>query len=130
MTPFEGLKAVIKSCTHAWEGIDFAIKTQRNFRIQLLVGVAAVALGVLLRLNRIEFALLTLTIGLVLVAELLNTGIEFVLNLLETRSHPVVRAAKDVAAGAAMAAVLISIAMGLILFLPKLVICFRSSCLR
>ena len=116
----EDLRAFGGSFRCALEGILFTAKSQRNFKIHL--GVAAVILyaGVLLRFSRLEFILLLLTVVMVLLTELLNTALEAALNLVETRHHPVVRHAKDIAAGAVLLAVMGAIAVGALLFWPKL----------
>ena len=123
MQPLELFKSIGRSCLYAWRGVDFAFRTQRNFRIHLLAAGAVWVLALALRFSRIELVLLALTVGLVITAELLNTGMEFVLNLLESRNHPVVRAAKDVAAGGVLLAVFISVGVGILLFGPKLKLC-------
>jgi diacylglycerol kinase len=74
----------------------------------------------LLGLSRLEFILLLLTITGVMAGELLNTAVELILNLLEGREHPVVRLAKDVAAGGVLMAILGAVVVGLFLFGPRL----------
>ena len=82
--------------------------------------------GLLFRLDILEWILLVLTVCLVIAGELINTSLEYLLNLLEARNHPVARAVKDIAAGAVLMTVLGSIAVGLLLFGPKILEAFRS----
>ncbi len=115
----EQVRAVFVSCGHAVRGIIFALRSQRNFRIHLLSAAGVFSLGIVFRFSLVEMALLVLTVSLVMMGELLNTSLELTLNLLEARNHPVAKVAKDVAAGGVLLGVLGSIAIGLFLFLPK-----------
>ena len=120
MRRLEGLHGVWASCGHAFRGIYFAIRYQRNFRIHVLIAVLVLVAAVALHFNRVEMTLLVLTVMLVILGELLNTSIEFVLNLLEARHHPVVKTAKDIAAGGVLLTVAGSVWIGLLLFGPPL----------
>ncbi|MBI3332720.1 MAG: diacylglycerol kinase family protein [Candidatus Omnitrophica bacterium] len=120
------ISEVLRSCWIAARGVLLAARSQRNFQIHLLAAAAALLVGALLQLTRMEFILLTVTIALVISAELLNTALEFLLNLMEARDHPVVRATKDVAAGAVLMAVAGSVAVGILLFGPRLCALFRG----
>jgi diacylglycerol kinase len=68
----------------------------------------------------VEFALLILTIMIVVSAELLNTALEIVVDLASPTYHPLARAAKDVAASAVLICAILSVVLGLVLFLPHL----------
>lgn len=116
MSPRELARNLRQSFLCACRGISFAVRSQRNLRILLGMAVAVLASAVALKLTRPEMILLVLTVCLVIVMELLNTSIEFVLNLLEARSHPVVRAAKDIAAGGVLVTVIGSVMVGILLF--------------
>ena len=120
MKRLEGLRGFWLSCGHACRGIQFVLHSQRNFRIHFLAAVLVLAAAVGLRFSRVELILTLLTVTLVILGELLNTSIEFVLNLLETHHHPVVRTAKDIAAGGVFLTVAGSVLVGLLLFGPRL----------
>jgi diacylglycerol kinase (ATP) len=124
----EGLFGFWISCGHAFRGILFAFRSQRNFRIHLFAAALVLLAAAGLRLDRVEVILALLTVTLVVVAELLNTAIEYVLNLLEARHHPVVKTAKDVAAGGVLFTVAASVVIGLLLFGPPLLSLLRSYC--
>lgn len=126
MKRLEGLHGFWLSCGHAFRGIQFALHSQRNFRIHLLAAVLVIAAAVGLRFSRVEMVLTLLTVTLVILGELLNTSIEFVLNLLETRHHPVVHTAKDIAAGGVFLTVAGSVLVGLLLFGPRLWVAVRN----
>lgn len=120
MRPAEFFRAVLASWGCAGRGLAFAVRSQRNFRLHLAAAGAALAAGVGLRFSRMELALLTATVGVVLFAELFNTALESALNLVERRNHPVVAVAKDVAAGAVLVMCFVAAIVGLLLFGPRL----------
>lgn len=125
-TFWEDLRAFIGSCGCALKGTSFAFRSQRNFRIHLVVAAVVLFGGAALGLNRQEFILLLLTVTLVLVTELVNTALEFAMDLVEARDHPVVRHAKDVSAGAVLMAVTGSVVVGALLFGPKLALIWKG----
>ena len=96
------------------------MRTQPNTRIHLgILGVIVIA-GLVLGLGLTEWALIALAAGLVFVAELLNTGIETVVDLASPDLHPLAKAAKDVAAGAVLVSALTAVAVGLLVLGPPL----------
>jgi diacylglycerol kinase (ATP) len=91
------------SFQYAWAGVLYATATQRNFRVHLGVGAAAIALGIMLRITPLEFAVVGIMIALVLTMELLNTSIEAVVDLaIGEQYHELAKIAKDCAAGAVL----------------------------
>lgn len=120
MSHSSGRRTFLTSLGNAFEGLSYALKSQRNLRIHIAAGVLAVVAAVAMDFSRVEVVLVVLAACLVILGEMLNTALEFALNLLEARSHPVVRAAKDLAAGGVLAAVAGSILVGILLFGPRL----------
>ena len=107
------------SFRYAFQGISFAYRTQRNFRIHLLIGTIAFGLGLWLKLNLVDFAVLVLTVTAVLVLELLNTAIEAVVDLsIGRRFHPLAKTAKDCSAASVLVASISSLVIALVLLLP------------
>lgn len=109
----------------ALNGVVLLIKTERNFRIAAVCGLIAIGLGNLLNyagqpLFRLEWALVYLGIGLVLVSEALNSAIEKTLDRLHPEQHPMVGIAKDMAAGATLIASTVALILGLFVFLPHI----------
>ena len=112
--------ARIKSATHASRGIGILIKTSHNAWGHIFIGILAIYLGFILNISNIEWVLLVFAMGLVIVAEAFNTAIEIDMDLTSPEYHPYARDTKDVAAGAVLIAVLISIIFALFIFLPKI----------
>jgi diacylglycerol kinase (ATP) len=115
------------SFRYAWAGISYALWTQRNFRIHLVVGILAIALALWLHLTRVEMAIIGLTTGAVLTMELLNTAIESVVDLTVKQSyHELAKTAKDCAAGAVLVSALAAVLVAGSLLLPPLLLELRS----
>ncbi|MBF2079044.1 MAG: diacylglycerol kinase family protein [Synechococcales cyanobacterium T60_A2020_003] len=110
------------SFQYAWAGLAYAFRTQRNFRIHVVVGSVAIALSFILQLSRVEVAIVGLTIGAVLTMELLNTALESVVDLtVEQTYHELAKIAKDCAAGAVLISALASVLVAGSLLLPPLI---------
>lgn len=110
-----------ESVGYALEGLRFAYRSGRNFKIQSFFGLLIIILGIFLKIEPNEWLVLILTITLVLILELINTSIETVVDMVSTEIHPLAKIAKDVAAGAVLVAAIGSIAIGAIIFIPKLI---------
>jgi diacylglycerol kinase (ATP) len=102
----------IASLNCAIEGVLWAARTQRHMLVHLLAAVAVLLTALVLRLTLVEFALLALAIILVLFAELMNTALEVVVDLVSPEYHLLAQRAKDVAAGAVLVASIGSMIMG------------------
>lgn len=87
----------------------------RMFRIQLVAAVVAVAMAAWLGLSRAEWAILALTIGLVLAFEAMNSAVEYVVDLASPEFHLLAGRAKDAACAAVLLASLTAAAVGAIL---------------
>ena len=111
---------LLGSFSYALAGLGQLLRTQRNFRVELGAGIAAAAAGTFFGLERWEWVVLVLTIALVLVLEALNTALEHAVTLASPNVDPRAKVAKDVAAAAVLIAALSSIAIGALLYLPRL----------
>ena len=112
---------LLRSFGYAFAGIAYIVRTQRNARIELAVGVLAIALAVWLGLSPLEWAVLAITIALVLALEWINTSLELAVSLASPERHPSAKAAKDVAAACVLLGAITSVVVGLLLFAPRLV---------
>jgi len=106
------------SVKHAFEGVVYTLKTQPNFRVHIFFAILAVSLGFIFSISRAEWAVIIFVIGLVLVAEMVNTSIESVVDLLTDKYHISAKIAKDVAAGMVLVTAVIAVFTGLLIFLP------------
>ncbi len=106
---------------NARKGFRLVLKSEMNIRIHVAIATFVVFLALFLKFSAVEFSLLLFVIGLVIVAEMLNTAIEFTLDsIYHNRYSRMVGMAKDISAGAVMFASFISVLVGLVLFGNKL----------
>lgn len=110
-----------RSFLHALAGVLYALRHQRNTWIMGLATVVAVAAGIWLGLSATSWAIVVLAIGLVWIAELLNSAIEAVVDVASPALHPMARVAKDVAAGAVLVASYIALVVAVIVLGPALI---------
>lgn len=113
-------KNVLNSFKHAFHGISSAFRTERNFRIHVSVSIVVLSAAFFLRLSKIEWAILILMIVLVIIFELINTAIEFTVDLAHPKPDEHARMAKDIAAAAVLICTGASIIIGLLIFIPKI----------
>jgi len=111
---------ILDSFRFAFSGLWYALRTQRNTRIHLIIAAVVVALGVWLNLSPSQWAVLTLTIGFVLVSEMLNTVAETLVDLVSPGYHPLAKTVKDVTAGAVLLTAIVSVIVGLLVLGPPL----------
>lgn len=112
--------SIVRSFRFAWEGIVHAFQTQRNFRFHTLISLAVTAVGIVLGLSPPEWAILALTMALVLQAELVNTALEAIVDHVAPEFHTLAKIAKDCAAGGVFVVAVGAVAVGLFLFGPRL----------
>src|ERR671916_2210488 len=97
--PRKGQQGVARSFEHAYRGMIYAVRTQRNMRFHVIVAVVVLVASLLVGVRKLELAVLVLTILLVFVTELFNTAMEFVVDLATREYHPLAKLVKDVSAG-------------------------------
>ena len=111
---------IVRSFYFAFAGLGYLFRTQRNARIELAIALAACGLAAWCHVTRIEWALLTVMIAMVLILEGLNTALEAAVDLASPQIHPLAKTAKDLAAGMVLIASLASIVVGLLILGPPL----------
>ncbi len=109
-----------RSFAHAFNGLWYVLRTQRNAWIHALVSVLVIALAAWLHLSIRDWAVLFLTIATVWTAEFINTALEAVVDLASPQQHPLAKVGKDVGAAAVLLAALASILVGLLILGPPL----------
>jgi len=112
--------ARIDAFRHALQGIAQTLRSQHNAWIHAFVTCCVFATGAWLGLARRDWAVIALAIGLVWVAELLNTALEHLCDVVSPEFHPLVARAKDAAAGGVLLAAAIAAAVGLLILGPPL----------
>lgn len=105
-----------KSFLFAIQGFRTAVATERNIKVMLAVGACAVVAGLALRINLMSWAIILLCCGVVITAELLNTAVETVVDLVSPEFHPLAGRAKDIAAAAVWVLTLLVAVVGVLVF--------------
>ncbi len=114
------MSTLIKSFYFAFQGLGYLVRTQRNARIQITIAILVTALGVWLGLPLDHWAILVLSMALVITAEAANTVIEVLLDWIQPEYHPKAKVVKDVAAGAVLLSASLSVIVGLLILGPPL----------
>jgi len=114
------MRTFLRSAALAWAGICFAFRTQRHMRYHGVAAVLVCCLGLIVSLNRAEWAIIMIAIALVMSLELVNTAIEQAVDLASPDIHPLAKAAKDAAAGAVLLAAAGAVVIGLLILGPPL----------
>lgn len=110
-----------KSFKYAWRGLSYVVKNERNFRIELSIAFFVIIIAIILEIKLWEFIITLLMISWVLVAELVNTALERVVDILEPKVHPFARLIKDVMAAAVLFSSMMAIVIGLVIFGPYII---------
>lgn len=125
--PPEQLDAAIKQSQSplggfrfALEGVIHAVRTQKHMRVHFFSLALALMLGLFFRLNRQELLVLIFTISIILIAEMFNTAVEAVVDMVTQEFHPLAKLAKDIAAGAVLVATINALVVAWVLFLGDL----------
>jgi diacylglycerol kinase (ATP) len=117
--PFS-IKARFKSFQYAFEGLNSFFSTQHNATIHLIMTLLAFSAAVFYNITKLEAIAITLAIGFVWTAELVNTAVEKLADVVSKEYHPGIKFIKDVSAAAVLLSALTAVVTGVIVFLPKL----------
>jgi diacylglycerol kinase (ATP) len=110
----------IKSFKYAFNGLKILFREEHNARIHLFITLLAIVLGFVLKISALEWVAVMLVIGLVFITEIVNTSIENIADFISPEKHAKIKVIKDLAAAAVIISAIISVIIGLIIFLPKL----------
>ena len=105
----------------AWQGVVHLFRKEEHARIHLLAAACVILFAIIFQCSATEWCLLLLCIGGVLMGEGFNTAIEALSDKVCRERHPLIKVAKDVAAGAVLIFAAITVAVGLIIFIPKFI---------
>lgn len=114
------LKSRLQSFRYAVNGLKSLLKYEHNSRIHFVAAISVVILGLLLKIDLVEWSLLSIVIGMVFITELFNSSLEAFADSLKPEWNDLIGRAKDYCAAAAMIAAIISVVVGVIIFVPKL----------
>ena len=113
------LGGILRSFKNSLRGVRILFRHEYNLYVQVFFAVMAIAFGVIFGISLLEWALQTTVIGLVIFSELVNTALEKTMDLVQPEYDKRVRDIKDLASGAVLFTVGISVAVGLFIYIPK-----------
>ena len=126
MNPRQEYKKLINSFKYAIEGIISSFKTERNMKIHVFAMIVVIALGFFFKLDKVEWCFVIIAIASVISAELFNTAIETVVDMVSPEKNPKAKLAKDIAAGAVLVVAICAAIIGFIVFGPKVINVFNK----
>lgn len=118
--------SIFSSFKCAFCGIITALKKERNIKIHFVAMFIVIVLGFLLKISQIEWIVCLILFALVIGAELINSAIESTVDLAMPDIHEKAKFAKDVAAGAVLFIAIVSLIIGIIIFMPKLILFIKN----
>jgi undecaprenol kinase/diacylglycerol kinase (ATP) len=110
-----------KGFTYASKGIVYAFSTQINFKFHTFSSILVLSIGLFFELNLIEWLWITTATGLVIVAEIFNTALEVLVDLVSPGQHPKAGIIKDLSSAAVLITAILAGIIGLCIFLPKFI---------
>ena len=111
-------KKQLRSFGYAWQGIRSCVGKEQNLSFHLITSVVVIAAGFFFGITRMEWLIIVLCIGVVIAAELFNTAIEKLVDLVSPGRHPIAGQVKDIAAGAVLVCAVAAATIGVIIFFP------------
>ena len=110
-----------QSLSHALSGLIILLKYERNSRFHLLATALVILVSILVHISLIEWTLIILVIFSVWIAEAFNTSLEQVFDVVEPRENKLVKAGKDISAGAVLLTAILSVIVGIIILGPPII---------
>jgi diacylglycerol kinase len=108
------------SFSYAWQGIKGLLRTEHNSWIHLGLTLLVIILAIYYRISRSEIIFLIIVTAIVWAAELFNTALEKSMDFISRENHPQIKLIKDLAAAAVLISALAALAVGAIIFVPKI----------
>ncbi len=114
------LKRLLQSFKYASKGVYYALREEQNMKIHFLLSFMVFILSIIFRISAYEAIALVLVISFVIAMEMINTIMERVMDIIKPRMHPYAKHVKDMLAATVLIGALASAAVGLIIFVPKI----------
>ena len=114
-------RSFIESLKDCYHGFQFININEGNFKREIFLGVIALLMSYLLKISKTEFIIVLILIGLVLVCEVINTSIERLVDLVSPDYNPLAGEIKDIIAFGVLLMCIISLIIGIIIFIPKII---------
>ncbi len=119
MNPKRECKKLVNSFKYAIEGFISSFKTERNMKIHVLAMIIVIILGAFFKLDKKEWCIITIVIVVVISAELFNTAIETIVDMISPEKNENAKLVKDIAAASVLVLAIGAAVIGAIIFVPK-----------
>lgn len=120
-----GFRRILKSFKFSFDGLKYAYTHEQSLTLHVIVMMIIIACGIGFKISPIQWVITLVMGALILVAELFNTSIEAVVDMITEEYHPLAKVAKDTASAACFVADMVAFGMWLGVFVPKIVSIFR-----
>lgn len=114
----------MQSFRYAFHGIKLLVLHEHNAWIHCFAAICVIIAGLLFGLSRLEWIAIAIVIGMVIAAEAVNSSIEALADLVSPEYNEAIKRTKDLAAGAVLILAITAAVIGLLIFLPKIIVCF------
>lgn len=114
------MRETFRSFNNAFIGFILVMRTQRNMRYHFLAALFIIIFSIILNVSRMELMIISLSITLVLVTEMINTSAESIINIVKTRYHPLAKVVKDISAAAVLTCAINAMIVGYMIFSTKI----------
>jgi len=119
------IKKRLQSFKYALNGLKILIIEEHNSRIHLFTAIIVVILGFLLKISSFEWLAVSFAIGFVITSEIINSAIENIADFVSPDKNDLIKKVKDLAAAAVLISAITALAIGIIIFLPKIIMYVR-----
>ena len=114
-------KKIINSFKNAFNGMVVSFKQERNMKIHISIMFLVILLGIIFKIKMIEWIICIICFALVIAGELFNTAVDLTVDLAMPEFNKKAKMAKDISAGAVLVLAIVSVIIGLIIFVPKII---------
>ena len=121
---YTGFKRIIYSAKYSIDGLVYAYKNEKSLILHGMVSLVAIALGVMLKLNRYEWCIIVIVLGIILAFELVNTAMEACVDMVTTKYNELAKIAKDCCSAASFVTSCIGGIISLYIYIPKIITLF------
>lgn len=119
-----GFKRILKSFKFSFDGLKYAYTHEQSLALHVIVMILIIACGIGFQISPMQWVITLVMGALILVAELFNTSIEAVVDMVTEEYHPLAKVAKDTASAACFVADMVAFGMWLVVFIPKIIALF------
>ncbi|MGN1371440.1 MAG: diacylglycerol kinase [Candidatus Coprovivens sp.] len=116
-----GFGRFFKSFTYSIEGLKYAYKYEQSMMIHVIATILVIGANILFQVTGIEWLITIIAIGMVLSAELINTAIEAVVDLVTLEIHPLAKIAKDCGSAATFVLAMMAAVIGCVIYIPYII---------